>query len=306
MSRIEFRAMGTAIAATIDADADASPPRLARLPRWFGAWERRLSRFRDDSDLARLNRAQGTHVRVGATLAEALAAALAAAHWTNGTVTPTLLDALERAGYDRNFDDIADRPPDLASPPDQGSHDHRDVSVDQSTRTVRRPVGLRLDLGGTAKGWSADRAAALLGRYAPALVDAGGDVAVSGARRDGGPWMVSVPSPLKADEEIALLAIDRGGVATSGRDRRRWRIHGSWKHHLIDPQTRAPAETDVLSATVVASSACEAEVAAKMVLLLGSLEGLAWLDMQPGLAGLVVDDANRATATQTLRPYLVS
>jgi thiamine biosynthesis lipoprotein len=77
-------------------------------------------------------------------------------------------------------------------------------------------------------------------------------------------------------------------VATSGRDYRRWRRNGVWQHHIIDPRTNRPAKTDVLCATVIAPSACQAEMAAKTLLIMGSLEGLRWLEARPTFAGLVV------------------
>jgi len=298
--------MGTEVSAAVDTTDEAPRARLRRVPCWFAAWEQRLTRFGDDGELARLNRDASSEVGVSGTLAGALEAALAAARWTDGIVTPTLHDALVGAGYDRTFDEVSRRASSPAGARDGATRDFRDVRLDEPRGTVARPPGLRLDLGGTAKGWSADRAASHLGRLAPAIVDAGGDVAISGPRRDGGPWLVTVASPAAPGEVVALLAVTRGGVATSGRDRRRWQVDGVWRHHVIDPRTGQPAATDVLSATVVARSAWQAEVAAKMVLVLGRVDGLAWLQAQPGCAGLVIDDDERVTATLSLDPYLVA
>ena len=113
---------------------------------------------------------------------------------------------------------------------------------------------MRLDLGGIAKGYAVDRAAELLAPAGPCLVNAGGDLAVRG-----GAWPVGV-------EHLTLL-LERGAIATSGRDRRRWTRDGREHHHLIDPRTGAPADTPLLRATVVAASAAEAEVLAKAVFL---------------------------------------
>jgi thiamine biosynthesis lipoprotein len=83
-------------------------------------------------------------------------------------------------------------------------------------------------------------------------------------------------------------------VATSGKDYHRWLRDGIWVHHIIDPRTGLPAVTDVLSATVVAPTALEAEAAAKAALILGSRAGMNWLDADPGLAGvLVLEDGSR-------------
>lgn len=288
--------MGSGMSALTDGDA----PLVARVPCWFRAWERRLSRFSPDSELSRLNAATAPRVTVSHTLGKALAAALFAAEWTRGLVTPTTLGALEAAGYDRTFAEVTDVPgrthPHV--PPD-----FRDVVLEQA-HVVARPPGLRLDLGGTAKGLCADRAAARLARCAPALVDAGGDIAVSGPRRDGSPWLIAVESPVDRARPLALLAVARGGVATSGRDRRAWKKDGRAVHHVIDPRSGEPAVTDVLTATVVGASALAAEVAAKVVLVLGVRDGLAWLDAN-GLAGLAVDEQGRAHRSTRIGDHLV-
>src|SRR5581483_11075717 len=108
-----------------------------------------------------------------------------------------------------------------------------------------------------AKGYAAERAADLLALAGPCLVNAGGDIAVRG-----GDWRIGV-----ADD--VTLALTAGGVATSGRDRRRWRRGDRELHHLIDPETGEPAETDLLRVTAVADDATQAEVAAKWLFLLG-------------------------------------
>jgi thiamine biosynthesis lipoprotein len=107
-----------------------------------------------------------------------------------------------------------------------------------------------------------------------------------------------VASPLDDTECLATLALSRGGVATSGRDHRRWATERGEAHHLIDPRTGRPAETDVLSATVVGSSAARADVAAKVLLIAGSDAGLAWLEREPDLAALIVleDGATRESS----------
>jgi thiamine biosynthesis lipoprotein len=94
----------------------------------------------------------------------------------------------------------------------------------------------------------------------PCLVNAGGDVAVRG-----GSWPVGVETP----HGTLTLELERGGLATSGRDRRRWRRGGEERHHLIDPSTGRPAASDLLRVTAVAEDAIAAEVLAKTLFLAG-------------------------------------
>jgi thiamine biosynthesis lipoprotein len=177
------------------------------------------------------------------------------------------------------------------------------LAYDPQRRAVSIPAGVRLDLGGVAKGWAADTAMRRLSHAYPVLVDAGGDIAVSGPRACGAPWAVGVADPHDPAGLLDVLLVAGGGVATSGRDYRRWRQQGRWQHHIIDPRTGRPAATDILSATVVAPDVVAAEVAAKTALILGSEAGLAWLLSRPHLAGLLALEDGRVLRTPSLAPY---
>jgi len=287
-AKIEFKAMGCQNMAVLDAPAPRARPKLQHVPEWFEAWEQSLSRFRDSSELSQLNRSGGAPVRVSEPLWSVLQLALRAEEQSHGLVTPAVLDALERAGYDRSFDTLQDG---TNGRPQAGVAAVIDLSrleTEPTTRTVRLPAGLRLDFGGVAKGWAAQQAMQRLSPYGPALVDAGGDIAISGLQSGGQPWPVGVADPFEPEEDVAVLNLGRCGVATSGTDYRRWKKDGVWQHHIIDPRTGLPATSDVLSATVVAPTVVEAGLAAKIVLISGSQAGMQWLEARPSYAGLLV------------------
>jgi thiamine biosynthesis lipoprotein len=312
VQRVLFKAMGCHMSAALDAGSDAKG-RLDEVPGWFARWEQHLSRFLPDSELSILNGCGGYPVQVSPILWSALKAAVEAARTTDGLVTPMVLPALKWAGYDRSFDlmgtDGTDRPggrvlSTRSEPPAIGVYSWQELDMDARTRMVRLPSGVGLDLGGTAKGWAADKAASMLGHYAPALVDAGGDIAISGPMQNGQGWPIGVADPFEPNRQIELLIVHTGGVATSGRDYRRWKKGDSWKHHIIDPRSAQPAETNILSATVIGPSALMAEAGAKAALILGSTEGLAWLDAQPELEGLLVLDDGQIIRSKHLGRYL--
>lgn len=310
MQTLAFRAMGCHINVIIDAGRQDASGALAQTPICFEAWEQHLSRFRPDSELMQLNHAAGAPVPVSETLWQALDAALGAARLSDGLVSPALLDALVAAGYDRTFESLAELNGSVPAPDHPGDDrvelpaDWRAIRVDPRRRTVHLPHGLRLDLGGTAKGWAADRTVRRLRSIGPALIDVGGDIAVSGPQADGSPWPIVIDDPHSPGSDLALLRLDRGGVATSGRDYRRWLRGGSWRHHIIDPRTGQPAATDLLSVTVVAPTALEAETAAKVALILGSTDGVAWLDARPHLAGLFVMEDGPMILSDRVQPFL--
>jgi len=254
-----FRAMGTSCAVAVTARSASDPGAeraLAAARDEVEACEQALSRFRPDSDLSRLNEAAGDWVRVDSRLVDALAAALRAREDTDGRFDPTILPALVAAGYDRTFDELDERPP----RPIDGFRAGAFVELDGSYARVES--GAAVDLGGIGKGFSASRALFAMhwawGGLPGALVDLGGDVALAGETPDGGPWRVAIADPRDPESALATLALDAGGVATSGRDRRRFGP-GRSLHHLIDPATGEPAVAGPLTVTVVAPDPADAE-----------------------------------------------
>ncbi|MGD0716076.1 MAG: FAD:protein FMN transferase [Gaiellaceae bacterium] len=272
IERRTFRAMGTEIELLVEADGAAGA--LEAAEGEFHRLEALLSRFREDSELSRLNR-DGA-LAAGPDLRRVVELALAARERTGGRFDPTVHNALVAAGYDRTFEDIASESHVRCQAPDVALGDAR---VD-GTRIELDP-GVRLDLGGIGKGYAAERAAEILATAGPCLVNAGGDIAVRGGR-----WPVGVETAA----EPLTLELSRGGLATSGRDRRRWRRNGRDLHHLIDPRTGEPAETDLLRVTVIAPDAVEAEIAATSLFLAGADRAAREADAAGVAAVLVTGD----------------
>lgn len=277
-----FRAMGTDVELLLDSDSDADTrDALQAAEQEVRRLEGLLSRFDPDSELSRLNRARA--IVAGPELAEVTALALEGRESTGGRFDPTVHDAVVAAGYDRSFDRM---PEDLGvRPGPEALRCGGAVCIDRATRVITLAPGARLDLGGIAKGWTADRVSELICGYGPCLVNVGGDLATRGVP-DEGSWAVGVETP----EGTLSLSLERGAMATSGRDRRRWRCDGDAAHHVIDPATARPAETDLLRVTVVAGSAAWAEVLATGFLV----AGLEAAEVEAGALGvpclLVTDD----------------
>ena len=276
MLRRRFHAMGTGMELVLDARPTAvAMHALASAEAELHRLERLLSRFDPGSELSRLNERETT--TVGPELLEVTELAVAARERTGGRFDPTVHDALVAAGYDRTFD----RVPRLGDAPAGTAPCGGGIVVDRARATIELEPGVRLDLGGIGKGYAADRAAALLAAAGPCLVDAGGDIAVEGR-----PWPIGVET---ADGTLTL-ELPRGGLATSGRDRRRWTRAGNEQHHLVDPRTGRPSESDVLRVTVAAASAAEAEVLAKALFFAGSSDALREADAHAIPAVIVTAD----------------
>jgi thiamine biosynthesis lipoprotein len=307
-----FRSMGCDVRLLIGTPGRRSQPPASvaanRERAFIRSFAARLSRFDACSEVHALNSDLRSEVPTSPLLRTAIAAGLWAAERTGGLVDPTLVPALERAGYARSREGATPAPLRDAlchAPSRRPARPHRDalwrsVEIDHSAGTIRRPPGVRIDTGGTGKGLAADAVARRLAGYSRFAVDCGGDIAVGGPAARANPYLIDVQHPLTG-EVAHRIPLGRGGIATSGIDVRVWRrADGSFAHHLIDPSTGEPAWTGLVSATVAAPSALEAETLAKQALLLGPLQAPAVLAHAGG--GVLVHDSGDVQVVEAAAP----
>jgi FAD:protein FMN transferase len=287
MVRERFRAMGTTVELLLEApDGVAARGALARARAEIHRLEGLLSRFRPDSELSALNRER--RMRAGADLLRVVDAALALRRRTGGRFDPTVGRAVRACGYDASFDAIDRDDPRPAPPPAPSAGS---VVVDRAGGWLALGPGIDLDLGGIAKGDAADRACGVLAEAGPCLVNAGGDLRVSGPW-DGGPWTVALEAPAGP----ISLAVEHGALATSGVDRRRWTRGGREMHHLIAPRSGLPADTDLVRASAVAATCAEADALATALLVAGRREARRLADEWGAPAVLVAADGSAELA----------
>jgi thiamine biosynthesis lipoprotein len=268
---------------------------LRRAEGVFHDVEVRFSRFLVSSELSRLNASGGREVAVSPELFQLLLLGLHYHRLSGGLFDLAILPSLEAAGYDRTFQLVPGQQ-DVAPTVPETTYSITDVELDARRSVVRAPAGLRLDLGGLAKGYAVDLSARELAPYGNVLVDAGGDIYASGTGPDGASWLVGVADPFRAGIDLTTLHIRDQALATSSVVRRRWQRGGRWLHHLIDPRTGEPAASDAVSVSVVASSTVAADVFAKVGLLLGCADGGRFLEEQQ-VSGLFVRSDGTWTTT---------
>ncbi|MGB2756175.1 MAG: FAD:protein FMN transferase [Acidimicrobiia bacterium] len=258
------------IASTVDDDLAWV---LAELESLEACW----SRFRSESELTALNESTRARIAVTPMLMQALHHAVQAWRLTDGWFDPTLLPALRAAGYtksiqgtletDRIMQALANGDDDAFTPDEVRTCDR--VTLDLCHGIVERPPGTAFDLGGIGKGLAADLLTeTLLSRGAHStFVSMGGDVRVGGPPPENG-WDV----PVQDDDGSVLFTarIREGALAASSVGTRRWRSGDAWQHHLINPRTLQPSESDVRLAVVCAAETWWAETLAKVCVLAGS------------------------------------
>ncbi|UOF88660.1 FAD:protein FMN transferase [Fodinisporobacter ferrooxydans] len=250
----------------------------------FQQVEHICSRFLPESELSILNRTTERDMPLSPLLFEVLINAYNAWKYTDGMFNPCLLPQLEAAGYDKSMENITDSEDKLPMHP-FFAYAKLPFEIDTNRKTVRLSQGMKIDLGGIAKGWTVDHAADYLKQFGAGFINAGGDLRVFGDRDEF--WHIGVENPFDPNKDLGTLAIRNGAVATSSTWKRRWKRGGNWMTHLIDPRTGRPTQSEIVSATVTAPTAKEADVWAKTVLLLGVEQGTKFVQERQAQAVLV-------------------
>ena len=286
-----FSALGTTAEVTT-LDALALADAIDVLERELAAIDLACSRFRDDSEVSRLARADGAWVQSSRLLRQALAAGVAAALETDGAVDPTVGATMRGLGWDADFRVVVSRsePARIERVPAAG---WRRIEIDDVRGRVRVPPGVEIDLGATAKALAADRAAraAFRATGSAVLVNLGGDIAVAGPAPAGG-WPILVTddhrgTPSDADGQVVGVAA--GGLATSSTTVRRWRTTDGIAHHVVDPRTGRSAAEIWRAVSVAAQSCLAANTASTAAIVLGE-QAPTWLRARRISARLIRPD----------------
>ncbi len=297
-----FKAMGCHMQILIAGDGDHQRA-VSLVVDTFAYAEDVLSRFRPDSEINRLHRAAGQWQACSPTLWNVLQLADWAYTYSDGLIDPTIRTALEAHGYDRPFTELA--PTDITAPithiPWQA------IQRDEARQRILLPAGARIDLAGVAKSWTAQTAIALLHDFPAAAIDAAGDIVCHGTPPGDSAWPVDiVPLSEGADAPIVALNAQRS-IATSGRDQRHWRQHdGTRAHHIIDPRTQAPAHSDVVRASVIAPTLVQADVTARMLVIMGVDAGIAWLARHPECAAVMQTTSAQSVMSRNWHEFVWS
>lgn len=294
----DFRIMGCQAHIVLHGGTDEMLDRAQeRLRELESLW----SRFVDDSDITRANRAEGRPVVVHEDTLAVISRALDAWRQTEGRFDITMLPALLEHGYTHSATT------NVAAPSVPGTRVGQSalVTVDYVQSTLTVPATTAIDLGGIGKGFAADIVAEELIEAGAlgALVNVGGDLVVLGRPSNDISWYLGIEDPSSPPNHVSLLRLDSGGVATSGTTVKKWSTSdGGTAHHLIDPTQAKPSTTTLLTATVIAADAATAEAFATAAMMLDGAAAVAMLD-KVGLAGLVVDASGEVWRTITLKDF---
>jgi len=287
----QFRAMNTDI--LLSAESPYPKETFEMAQDFIERCEERFTRFKETSELSALNRSAGDWFTVSPDMLELLIASEECHLATNGIFDPSILPDLRHAGYDQSFDQLKERGPSF-SPSERGhtvKTTFTTIQIDSLRGRVRLPIGTQLDLGGIAKGWIAEKAAKLIARSSTACaVNAGGDMFMVGQPQGQTAWEIGLEDPTEPIQDLTILLVEAGAVATSSVVKRSWFQGDVKRHHIIDPRSGEPAKTPWLSVTAFAPKAVLAETFAKAILIAGPEGSQSLLENNPDISFLAVDE----------------
>lgn len=287
-----FNTTNTLYAATDDESI------LDEVLAWCDRCEFLFSRVAPTSELFRLNKAAGLPTDVDPELAGLIETAQSYCRRTDGLFDITMGSVTQLWDFKTRF---------VPSPADVAAAlqhvDYRTVSVDGTTVRLNDPSAC-IDLGGIAKGFIADGMLALLRQRGVehALVNLGGNVAVMGGKPDGDSWTIGIRKPIPSNtlpllDSFATVAIKNGSVVTSGVYERAFKEKGVLYHHILDPHTGLPAQTDLLSATVVSRASLDADGYTTALIIMGADRALAFAENDPAIEAIFVTHEGDVLAT---------
>lgn len=219
-----------------------------------------------DSDTARINAAGGGPVRMAKDTAALIDTALAVSAETGGAFDISIGPVVRLWGF---YDEVQRVPAEDAVRAALSKVDYRRLALDGMY--LHTGAGQSLDFGGVAKGYAADRMAEVLTASGAegALISLGGNVQAVGARPDGAPWRIAVRDPFDEDAVLGVVEAMDCAVVTAGSYQRYFEAEGRRYHHIIDPRTGYPAESGLVSVTVIADSGARADALSTALFVLG-------------------------------------
>ena len=254
----------TARISIVDPNRDRARQAMAQAFARIRTVDRLMSVFREESEISLLNR-YGYHGGLSPETAFVLAKAEHYAKLSNGAFDISVLPALESKG-------------------ERGSRprvNHKNISLNgRNVRFLKKDI--RVTLGGIGIGYAVDVAAETLQKFniRHAMINEGGDIRTIGRKDDGVSWRVGIEDPGRSGDIVAVIDLDDRAVATSGNYRRR---------HIMDPQTGAYPE-ELLSATIIAPSAIDADAVSTTVFVKGLEKGMELINSIDGVEGLLITD----------------
>ncbi|MBO9129402.1 FAD:protein FMN transferase [Bacillus sp. 165] len=293
MKKYTFKAMSTVV--EIGTLLDLPEDIQCVVKEQLRTLEAACSRFQENSELSSLNKQLGKEMPVSSLLFDILQKAQVFYEETDGLFNPGILRALEYAGYSKSIEYIRGKATDSPSSPPPYPVQMFPYTLNEGLQAVT--LHTKIDLGGMAKGWILDEIGTYLETHGNGFVNIGGDIRIFGSLPHA--LHIGIEHPYLVNTIVDSLTISSGAIATSTSMKRRWLVNGEWKHHLINPLTGQPSDSTLISCTVAAPTAIQADIWAKTILLLGEEQGRKWLQ-QKKITAVLLNHHNEIWKGETI------
>ena len=248
----------------------------------INALESVLSRTREDTDIAKLNAADGAPVTLSDEGAKLLSTALDLSAATNGAYDPTVAPLTDLWGIGTEHQQVP-----AQSDIDAALQNVGTQHVHENGDAVTLDSGSKIDLGGIAKGYAADLCADILkSADADGLLVLGGNIYAVGTN-EGKDWNIGIADPDEPTDTVAAVAVHDLSVVTSGDYERYFEQDGVRYHHIFDPKTGYPAASGLRSVTVIDENSTRADVLTTALFVMGADKGRAYCE-ENGIAAVFV------------------
>lgn len=286
----EFFAMDTLMHVKIWGSADAADAVEQELFRL----DKLLSVTGENSDVFLLNR--GRRAQLSDETAELLRSAIALSRRTDGAFDPTVYPLVQLWGFTEGTQRVP------AQDELQAVLDNIGIeNIEQDGNAVTLKNGAQLDFGGIAKGYAAEKCAALLqtAGVEAALLSLGGNVQTIGTKPDGSQWAVGIADPAQPAQAIATLRFTGSlALVTSGGYQRYFEEDGVRYHHILDPETGMPAQSGLASVTVLAESGTLADALSTALFVMGLDAAAQFWRSSDDFEAIFITDDGQIFATQ--------
>ena len=278
---------------------DETAKTLQHIENTFSLWQ-------DDSELTLINQAPiNTSIQISNEMTEIFNKSRYFYKLSNGLLDPTILPLLNLWGFGPNGDKAPPTEEEISNVAKKV--DFASYKLNNNTLIKTNPEA-QLDFSAIIPGYAADKIAELMEQYNihNYLINIGGEMRISGLSPIKSPWIIGIEDPLnpvgKDEKIVKYIQLTSGGVATSGTYRK-FKKHGINKiHHIINPRTYHPSKSDIVSITVLAPSALEADALSTFLLIMGSNMGLSWLNNYPQYNAFIIKEDGNIAFSDKLEP----
>lgn len=286
-----FHSMGIPVHITLAGVKKADSEKIiSEVEKTFHAYDERFSRFKETSELHKINTSNNQWVAVSLPMFQVLEKCVKLAEETNGVFDPSVGGVLASYGYGL---------PEKYTLPAIPST-YRDIEFNDRELSVRLAPGQVLEPASVVKGMAIDEAGRILSesKVPGYLINAGGDMVTHGSYVDGKSWNIAIQDPRNLDAIVGAVALRDAGMATSGVYQTKG-VHGGtpW-HHLVNMRTGKPTEGGIASATIIANTCEEADTEASLIILLPEEEAVARLTAR-GLPYFLIHSDGRVAKSAT-------